>query len=221
MNAIFYNHAQWGSLASDAARFAALEDGLPLFPFVAHRWRLGKGQSGFARSGAPISGQQPQASATILDSQSVKTVEGGEARGFDAGKKVPGRKRHVVVDTLGLVLVVVETVAISLFRVVQEGLQNALKHALARHIQISLKLRGSDLCAIVEDDGVGFSRPDRLSELTWNNHFGVVAMEDYMTWVGGALHIETRPGGGTKVSARVPLIQRGGSQNENNSNPDR
>ena len=43
-------------------------------------------------------------SADILDSHSVKTVEGGQARGYDAAKKVTGRKRHLVVDTLGLVL---------------------------------------------------------------------------------------------------------------------
>ena len=56
-------------------------------------------------------GREPQPSAAILDSQSVKTVEGGEARGFDAGKKVSGRKRHLVVDTLGLMLMVVVTAA--------------------------------------------------------------------------------------------------------------
>jgi putative transposase len=50
-------------------------------------------------------------SAAILDSQSVKTVEGGQAIGFDGNKKVNGRKRHLLVDTLGLVLTVLVTAA--------------------------------------------------------------------------------------------------------------
>ncbi|MFC5996494.1 IS5 family transposase [Pseudonocardia hispaniensis] len=50
-------------------------------------------------------GRDPQPSAAVLDSQSVKTSEGGEEIGYDAGKRIRGRKRHLLVDTLGLLLV--------------------------------------------------------------------------------------------------------------------
>jgi putative transposase len=54
-------------------------------------------------------GRKAEASAAILDSQSIKTAEGGNSRGFDAHKRCSGRKRHILVDTRGLLLAVLVT----------------------------------------------------------------------------------------------------------------
>ena len=58
-------------------------------------------------------GREPEPSATVIGSQSVKAAEtvASDSRGFDAGKKINGRKRHIAVDTLGLLLTVLITAA--------------------------------------------------------------------------------------------------------------
>jgi transposase len=61
-------------------------------------------QRGFARKDTPAQRSRSQPSAGILDTQSVKTTSVGGIRGYDGAKKLSGRKRHLLVDTLGMVL---------------------------------------------------------------------------------------------------------------------
>lgn len=111
LNAMFYvvkNGCVWRALPHD----------FPAWQTVYHYFRVFR-QTGLweqlntaIREGVRIkAGKEPQASAMIADSQSAKSAEGGESRGFDGGKYVNGRKRNLLVDTLGLVVLAKVTAA--------------------------------------------------------------------------------------------------------------
>jgi len=78
-------------------------------------------------------GRHRQPSAAILDSQSVKTTDrGGPERGYDAGKNVNGRKRHLLVDTIGLLLIVVVHAASTQDRDGAKLVPERLRHRFSR-----------------------------------------------------------------------------------------
>jgi transposase len=91
-------------MARSAGRVSATIDGARLFLCLARHRRVAQDcpQPGAARRAL---GRKPTPKAAIIDSQSIATHNGGP-RGFDAGKRVQGRKRHIVTDSNGLLLAV-------------------------------------------------------------------------------------------------------------------
>jgi PAS domain S-box-containing protein len=92
----------------------------------------------------------------------------------------------------------------SLYRIAQEALNNVVKHAHARTVNVLLEQRGASLVLVVEDDGIGF-HPAEMSDTA----IGLAGMRERAQMVGGTLDIEPTPEGGTTVLAHIPM--RGGS----------
>lgn len=91
--------------------------------------------------------------------------------------------------------------SIMVFRVVQEAVANALRHAHSPRIAVSLRAAGGGIELEVADEGVGFD-PQSAAK---NGGLGVVAMQERLHLVGGEATVDSRPGAGTRVRARVPL----------------
>lgn len=92
-----------------------------------------------------------------------------------------------------------------LYRVAQEALTNASKHAQARQVSVSYRVQPELATLVVEDDGVGFD--PRYNQSKPSQSFGMIGMKERISAVGGALRIVSEPGRGTMIEARIPLQQ--------------
>ncbi|HEX8285231.1 MAG TPA: CheR family methyltransferase [Pyrinomonadaceae bacterium] len=93
-----------------------------------------------------------------------------------------------------------------LYRITQEALNNVGKYAQAARVAVVLERRDGNAVLIVEDDGVGFDPEEKMAAGT---SLGLVGMRERASLAGGSLEIESAPGGGTTVYARVPVAGPG------------
>jgi signal transduction histidine kinase len=98
-----------------------------------------------------------------------------------------------------------DPLGISLFKVFQEALNNALVHAQAKEIWVSLLLTEETYELQVWDEGRGFNVPMRLETLALKEHFGLVTMRERMAAIHGQLEVTAAPGQGTRVRAWGPV----------------
>jgi signal transduction histidine kinase len=96
---------------------------------------------------------------------------------------------------------------IAIYRVVQEALNNAVKHANARNISISTAEENGRVQCSVRDDGKGFDL-QALRHAVGSRGLGLSSMQERMNAVGGMLHIESAVGKGTQLLINLPLEKR-------------
>lgn len=94
------------------------------------------------------------------------------------------------------------------YRLVQEALANALKHARARRVEVELSLADRTLRGRVADDGVGFP-PERVQDAVGEGHLGLHLARERVELSGGRFQLESRSGLGTVFSFQLPVERRG------------
>ncbi len=92
------------------------------------------------------------------------------------------------------------------YRIVQEALNNATRHAKAKKVAISVDSDGALLKLVVRDDGVGFDEGAARLRVARSGSMGLIGMEERAQLAGGRLKLRSVPGAGTTVSAIFPLV---------------
>lgn len=96
---------------------------------------------------------------------------------------------------------------LQLFRIIQEAVANAGKHADARNLWVSLKLDDADVEVVIRDDGKGFDIFDQAASSS-HGGFGLAIMRERAERLGGDLTLRSTPGAGTEVRVSIPLKSR-------------
>lgn len=97
-------------------------------------------------------------------------------------------------------------VKIALYRILQEALSNAHRHAGVPHQEVRLWGEDEWICLTVSDQGRGFEPPPLEGPLATEReeHIGLRGMRDRVSLVGGTFHLESQPGAGTRILVKVP-----------------
>ena len=95
----------------------------------------------------------------------------------------------------------------TVFRVVQEAVSNALRHARAATIRVTLRDEPDALRLTIEDDGVGFDLEAVTQRIKRGEHLGLLGMTERVRSAGGMITLDSRPGGGSRIDVRIPFVK--------------
>jgi two-component system sensor histidine kinase DegS len=111
----------------------------------------------------------------------------------------------ITVDIEGDELLISAALKIAVFRIVQEALNNITKHAQAKDVYIKLEYQPKHVVVSVRDDGVGFDLDTVQMRRARRPSLGLAGMQERAALVRGEVSIQSSPGQGTMVEARLPL----------------
>jgi len=92
----------------------------------------------------------------------------------------------------------------TVFRLVQEAVGNALRHARAGVVRVTLRDEPDALRLFVEDDGVGFDPAAVARSAQRGEHLGLLGMTERVRSAGGTIELDSRPGAGSRIAVRIP-----------------
>jgi PAS domain S-box-containing protein len=101
-----------------------------------------------------------------------------------------------------------EQVRLALFRIYQQGMSNVLRHSRAKNVAIHFQLTEAEVCLEIQDDGVGFTIPERWIDFAREGHLGLAGMAERAEAIGGIMEISSSPGHGTRVVVTLPLTKK-------------
>jgi signal transduction histidine kinase len=112
---------------------------------------------------------------------------------------------EIIVDLDGAVVGLPETTAISVFRIAQEGIRNALRHADASEVKVGISRLDGNLRLEISDDGRGFNVPTRMNDLAEQGHFGLIGLVERVDQANGELEFKSESGSGTTITVMMPV----------------
>lgn len=115
----------------------------------------------------------------------------------------PGIRVHLDLERDGKLLA--EDRRMTLYRIIQELLNNVSKHSQATEVNVCLRVNEQEIMLVVEDNGVGFTVPSNWVEMAREGHLGLIGMSERVDLVNGRLEIESSPGSGTRVMVTAPV----------------
>ena len=98
-----------------------------------------------------------------------------------------------------------QSVEVALFRTIQEALNNCKKHAEATRVSVKIEFLSNAINVVIDDNGKGFEPQIVRTKMIQNDHFGLLGMEERIVLLGGTWNLQSAPGQGTRIIARIPL----------------